>query len=192
MQHFDPHARSIPMGRVSVSRSTFDWSRAIRVGEALAVENTRSDVKLDATHVMWELLREAASVSARAYPAPPRSSYPAKSSMPDAPGEFSEWQRMAAYLRGEVQEASDFQPTPPRPSAEQVTRAEAVLDVWHRHALRRKGDAPRIKKAVYLKACGVKDARVRAVTGLTKQALHAAKVEAMRDMWSVVRPHTSC
>lgn len=170
----------------------FDWGRAIRHGETLAVENTRSDVKLDATHVMWELLREAARVSSLAYPAPPRAGYPVKSSMPDAPGEFTEWQRMAAYLRGEIDDAKDVQSRPARPSAEQITRAEAVLDIWHRHALRRKGDAPRIKKAVYLKACGVKDGNVRAVTGMTRQALQRAKVEAMRDMWVVVKNSTTC
>lgn len=157
----------------------------------MAVENTRADVKLDARHVMWELLCEAARVSKLAYRAPPHVGYPVKSSLPDAPPDFTMWQRIAAYLRGEIEEVDEGDVSPPRPSIDQVSRADAVLHLWHAYALKRKGDAPRIKKAVYLKACGVADRRVRAITGMTKQAIHAAKMEGMQDMWEALKPYTT-
>lgn len=164
-----------------------DWVRAIRHAEVVAVENIRSDVTPTPEHAMWELMREAARVSSIAYSAPPRTGYPAKSSLPDGPDEVSDWQRMAAYLRGELEEMPTDTSRPAQPSAEQITRAEAVLDVWHKHALARKGAKSRIKRAVYLKALGVPDRKVRAVTGMTRQAIHRAKDEAMRDMLEAVR-----
>ena len=179
------------MTEAVLTKAKFDWKRAIRAGEEMAVENARRDVKLGVEHVMWELLRDAAGVSQRAYSGPPRLGYPAKSAMPEGPAEITPWQMMAAYLRGEVEEMPAEDAAPPRPSMEQVSRAEAVLDVWHWHALKRKGEKSRIKRAVYLKACGVPDRKVRAVTGMTRQAIHAAKVEAMRDMWDAIRPHTA-
>jgi len=175
---------------IDMGIETFDWTRAIRAGEIMAVENARRDANLGVEHVMWELLREAADVSQRAYSGLPRLGYPEKSAMPDAPPEVTTWQMMAAYLRGEVEEMPTDTSTKPRPSMEQVSRSEAVLDVWHWHALKRKGQGSRIKHAVYLKACGVPDRKVRAVTGMTRQAIHAAKVEAMQDMWEFIRPHT--
>src|SRR5690554_1905181 len=110
-----------------MSISRFDWTRAVRAGEVLAVENARRGVAPDVTHVMWELLREAADVSQRAFPSLPRLGYPSKSSIPDGPEEATMWQRIAAYLRGEIEEMPSDETRPPRPSIEQVSRAEAVL-----------------------------------------------------------------
>ena len=155
----------------------------------MAAAQVRSDVEVRAEHVIWALLREAAQVSSQAYSGPPRTGYPAKSVMPDAPDSVSQWQMMMAYIQGQVEDAPAVRARPPLPSAEQVTRSELILSIWHHHALRKKGARHRMKKAVYLKACGVPDRKVRAVTGFTKQAIHAAKEEAMRDMWSVIRQY---
>lgn len=164
-----------------------DWVRAIKHAEIVAVENIRSDVQPKPEHAMWELMKEAVQVSSIAYSAPPRVGYPSKSSLPDTVDDVSDWQRMAAYLRGELSEMPTGHARPPQPSAEQITRAEAVLAIWHTHALSRKGAKSRIKKAVYMKASGVPDRKVRAVTGMTRQAIHSAKDEAMRDMLCAVR-----
>lgn len=160
----------------------YDWTRAIRDAEIAAVENARRGTIPKPEHVMWEMLREAARVSRIAYSAPPRTGYPVKSTMPDGPEEFSMWQRMSAYLRGEIGEVDVDCARPPQPSADQISRADAVLHLWHNHALIRKGARSRIKRAVYLKACDVPDRKVRAVTGLSREAIHRAKHEAMRDM----------
>jgi len=164
-----------------------NWAATIKAGVEMAAEQTRSDVDVREHHVMWALLRDAASVSGRAYPAPPRTGWPSKSAMPDAPDDVSQWQMMMAYIQGQVEDAPSVESKPPMPSAEQVTRSEIILHIWHHHALRDRGGRHRIKKAVYLKACGVSDRRVRAVTGFTRQAIHAAKDAAMQDMWDVIR-----
>lgn len=162
-------------------RGRVNWSRAITDGIELAQEMVRRDVEVTKEHVMFALLCEAARVSA-CYSAPPRTGFPGKSSMPDAPDEISYWAQIAAYLRGEVQEIVTDRPKF-TPSAEQHTRAEAILEIWHKHALARKGNRSRIKKAVWLKACGVASKKVVMKTGLSKQAIHRGQQEAMRDMY---------
>lgn len=164
-----------------------DWSRSLRWAEVAAVENARIGSAVGPVQVMWELLRDAARVSALAYPAERVRGYPSRSSLPEMPSDVTAWQMMAAYLRGEVEEMPVSECRPPMPSAEQISRADAVLDVWHRHALGRLGDAPRIKRAVYLRACGVPPRKIRSITGIERQALHRAKDEAMTDMWQAVR-----
>lgn len=164
-----------------------NWPATIKAGVEMAGEQVRSDVAVKETHVMWALLKEAAMVSSIAYRAPPRSGWPQKSTLPDAPDDVSQWQMMMAYIRGQVEDAPAVESRPPQPSLEQITRADIILHIWHNHALKRKGERSKIKRAVYLKACGVADRKVRAVTGMTKQAIHAAKEEAMADMWEVIR-----
>lgn len=164
-----------------------DWQRTIRAGAEMAAEMVRSDVRADERHVIWALLVEAAQVSRRAYTSPPRTRLPSKSALPEAAEDVTYWHRIMAYLRGEIEEMDAGTTRPPLPTAEQISRCEIILHIWHHYALVRKGDRSRIKRAVYLKACGVPDRKVRAVTGLTRQSLHSAKDEAMRDMWEVIR-----
>lgn len=164
-----------------------NWPATIRAGVEMAGEQVRSDVTVKETHVMWALLKEAAQVSSLAYRAPPRSGLPIKSTLPEAPDDVSQWQMMMAYIRGQVEDAPSVRARPPQPSIEQITRAEIILHIWHHFALKRKGERSKIKRAVYLKACNVPDRKVRAVTGMTRQAIHAAKEEAMLDMWAVIR-----
>lgn len=165
----------------------FDWQRALLRAVEPAAEDMRRGQEMTERDIWWHMLKDAAQVSRIAYSGPPRSGYPVKSAMPDAPKEFTEWQRMAAYLRGELDEMPVTESRPPQPSAAQITQAEMVLRVWHIAALRDKGDWSRIKRAVYLKACGVPDRKIRAVTGLTKQRIHHAKCAAMEDMQIFVR-----
>lgn len=166
---------------------THNWATTIKAGSEMAAEQVRSDVEVTEAHVIWALLSEAAKTSARAYSGPPRTGYPNKSVMPDAPDDVSYWHMMMAYIQGQLENEPVDQARPPIPSAEQIGRAEIILHIWHHHALKNKGAKHRMKKAVYLKACGVPDRKVRAVTGFTRQAIHAAKAEAMRDMWDMIR-----
>ncbi len=166
-----------------------DWRRTIAEGVELAKDQIRSDVTMDETHVMWALLKEAAQVSSIAYSAPPRTGLPIKSTLPEAADDVTQWQRISAYLRGEVEELPEIETRPPRPSAEQVTRSEIILEVWHRYCLSRFGERSKMKKAVYLKACEVPDRKVRAITGMTKQRIHSAKKEAMENMWEIIRKY---
>ncbi|WP_171232181.1 hypothetical protein [Ruegeria sp. HKCCA4812] len=166
-----------------------DWRRTIAEGVELAKGQIRSDVTMDETHVMWALLCEAAEVSKIAYSGPPRTGMPSKSALPEAPDDVTQWQRISAYLRGEVEELPEIEARAPRPSAEQVTRSEIILEVWHRFCINRFGERSKMKKAVYLKACGMPDRKVRTVTGMTKQRIHSAKKEAMQDMWEIIRKY---
>jgi hypothetical protein len=138
-----------------------NWASTIRAGADLAAQQVRSDVDVKETHVIWALLCEAAQTSSRAYSGPPRTGFPRKSIMPDAPDDVSHWHMMMAYIKGQVENAPEDRPTPPTPSAEQISRAEVILHIWHHYALRKKGARHRMKKAVYLKACGVADRKVR-------------------------------
>jgi hypothetical protein len=166
-----------------------NWASTIRAGADLAAQQVRSYVDVKETHVIWALLCEAAQTSSRAYSGPPRTGFPRKDIMPDAPDDVSHWHMMMAYIKGQVENAPEDRPTPPTPSAEQISRAEVILHIWHHYALRKKGARHRMKKAVYLKACGVADRKVRSITGFTRQAIHSAKDEAMRDMWEVIRKY---
>lgn len=163
-----------------------DWRRTLNEGMEMAVENARKGSDLGAAHVMWELLCEAAKTSQIAYSAPPRTGYPTKSIMPDATDDVTQWQLMSAYIKGELDETPQTESKPPMPSAEQVSRSEVILHLWHNHALTRLGEKSRMKKAIYLKACGVADRKIRAATGMHRQAIHTAKKEAMQDMWDVI------
>ena len=133
---------------------TFDWRRTLLHGVTLAAEDRDfADEDPASWQAVWCLLKEAAQVS-RSFDGPPRSDYPEKAIWPDAPDEVTHYQRMAAYLRGEVDEAPSDEPLPPIPSAAEVTRADMVLDAWHRWALRRGGHPHPHKRHIYRLASG--------------------------------------
>lgn len=170
-----------------MNKHVVDWSRVLAHGANIAVEQARTGSTFKATDAMWALLREAAQVSGIVHSNPPRTGYPVKSAMPDAAADVSTWHLMMSYINGTLEEKPEIKARPPQPSPAEITRAEAVLDLWHHAALRDMGDWKRMKKAVYLKACGVPDRKVRAVTGYTRQRLHSAKVRAMQDMLDALR-----
>ena len=60
-----------------------DWRTTMRDGTQLAEQNVKQGVVVDGSHIVWEMLREAATVSRIAYSAPPRLGFPAKSALPD-------------------------------------------------------------------------------------------------------------
>lgn len=160
----------------------YDWRRAMYAGLDMAMEQVRAGQEVGDREIMWALLCEAADVSQRTYSGPPRLGLPRKSAMPDAPDEISQWQLVSAYLRGDLEEMPVEDSQPPQPDAAQITRAEMVLEVWHRAALTGYGDWRRMRKAIYMKACGMPDRKVRALTGFSRQRRHKAKQRAMDDM----------
>ena len=135
---------------------------------------------------MWELLKEAATVSRIAYSSPPRLGLPAKSALPDGVDEVTVWQMIRAYLRGEVENIPPSDTKAPRPTAKQITRAEVMLELWHKVALNDKGDRKRLKRAVYLKASGMRPRVVRTKTGLNYQQLWKAQKDACSDLREVI------
>ena len=167
-----------------------DWTRTIRDAEDTAKDNKKSDAVLKDHHIGWELIREAAHVSRIAYPAPPRSGWPTTSSLPDAPDDVTQWQLMAAYLKGDLESLPSSETKPSRPSAEQIDRAEVILHLWHHYALARKGDRSRIKRAVYLKALGLNTLKIAGITGLTVRQIRSAQVEAAQDIVSQIDKYT--
>ena len=159
----------------------FDWRKALFHGVTLAGENHREYDTGEAWTAMWELLCEAARVS-RAFDAPPHTGYPAKSSLPDAPEEMTPWQRQMAYLRGELDEVPVDEPQPPAPTASEVTRAEAVLELWHAHALWRGAHPHPAKRHIYRLAEGASIGSVMRRTGLARHQVLAMKRRAAEQM----------
>lgn len=159
----------------------FDWRRALLHGVTLAAENHRDHDTPEAWTAMWELLREAAAVS-RSWDAPPRSGFPDRGSWPETPDEITTWQRQMAYLQGTLDEAPQEEPEPPVPSAAEVTRAEAVLNLWHDSALIVGGQPHRHKRAVWRLAEGAFLGSVTRMTGLHRSEVLALRKRAATDM----------
>ena len=168
--------------QITLKIKNHNWNKTLRDGETLALDNKKADAVLKDHHIAWELLKEAAKVSRLTYSAPPRTGFPSTSSLPDAPDDVTQWQLMSAYLRGDIESLPSSQTKDSRPSSEQIDRSELILYFWHHHALIRKGDRSRIKRAVYLKANGVKTQRIGAVTGLTTKQILSAQTEAAEDI----------
>lgn len=165
----------------------YDWRRAQIKGLDMAMERVRAGQTVGDREIWWALLCDAIKASAIAHKAPPWLGMPSKSSMPDAPDEVTQWQMMMAYVRGQIEEMPVEVSRPPQPSAEEITRAEMVLQVWHIAALRNLGDWKRMRKALYLSAAGCPHRKIRAVTGLDRRRIHDAKDRAMKDMLDFVK-----
>lgn len=166
-----------------------DWDRALRHGAELAVDAARAGTEVGPEDVMWSLFQEAVQTS-RSFSAPPRLTYPSKSSLPDTPPEISAFSRIAAYLRGEVEEMPETETSRPRPTADQIQRAEAILHLWHHHAIIKRGNRKRMRKAIYAKANGIAYRRIKAETGLSRTAIYNAQRDAMADMWEAMKALT--
>lgn len=162
------------------------WHSTICDGTRTAEQNAKQGVTVDHTHIVWELLREAAFVSRAAYAVPPRSGFPAKSALPDGVDEGTVWQMVSAFLKGEIENLPSDETKAPRPSAKQITRAEVMLELWHHVALIEKGDRKRLKRAVYLEACGMRPRAVQELTGLNYQQLWRAKKDVCLDVWEKI------
>lgn len=159
-----------------------NWDRTLRSGYDMAVESLRLDAQLMDHHIGFALLRQAAFVSRVAYPSPPRSAWPTSSSMPDAPDDVTQWQLISAYLQGSLTSLPHIENRPPRPTAAQVDRCDVILYLWHTFALRRKGDRSRIKRAVYMKANGVRPQVIQRISNITPLQLRRAQAEAGEDI----------
>lgn len=165
-----------------------DVDDIFRHGKTIAPEHHRSGQKIGDREIMWALTCEAFYV-ARFYSSPPKTGYPSKSAMPDAPEEVTYWQKVMAALRGEgdMPDAADgFRP--PIPAAADFTRADIVLRWFHEYALSEAGRRKTLRKAVAAKAIGVRDCVVRVNTGLNKHQIIRAKQRAMDDMLRGIAP----
>lgn len=159
----------------------FDWRAAILHGCQMAGENWREYDGPEPWTAGWELLVEAARIS-RSFEAPPRSGYPERGSWPETPDEVTPWQRQMAYLRGEVDEVEQDDPPPPAPTAAEVTRAEAVLDLFHRHALMR-GQYPHpCKRHIYRLANGAPLGVVMRLSGMKRHEVLAMRRRAAEEI----------
>lgn len=163
-----------------------DWRATIKAGTDAAHDKMRKGTRIDGTHIAWELLRDAVSVSRIAYTAPPRSGYPQKSALSDGVDEVTAWQLVSAYLKGEIENLPSAETKAPRPTAQQITRAEVMLELWHHVALMEKGDRERLKRAIYLKASGMRPRAVKDRTGLNYQQLWNAQKQACADIWEKI------
>ena len=158
----------------------FDWRPALLLGVEMAAENNRLYHEPEAWQAMWELLCDAARVS-KASEGPPRSDYP-ETTWPDAPDEITPWQRQMAYLRGDLDEVPEDEPLPPTPTAAEVTRADAVLDLWHRYALWRGSYPHPCKRYIYRMAEGAPLGEVSRISGLPRHEVIAMRRRAAMEM----------
>ena len=163
-----------------------NWRKTMLVAHDQAIEDLRLNATLEDYHLAWALLKEAAKVSRVAYSAPPASGYPTSSSMPDSVDDVTQWQMISAYLQGQLSSLPEIKSRPPKPSAEEVDRAALILHLWHHYALARKGDKSRMKKAVYMKASGIRPKRISAITGMTVPQLARARIEASEDIYDQI------
>jgi len=156
----------------------FDWTRALKAGEELAREDRR--IGNTPEGAMWALLRDAFRVS-RFYSGPPRSYYPQKSSMPDAPDEVTHFQKVAAWLRGELEDEPEWEPSPVWPSAEECTRAQHVLDLFHAVTSAWGTNSTR-RRSVAALAMGLRRDAVMHRYGLTRREIELARTRATSEM----------
>jgi len=164
-----------------------NWRKTMLVAHDQAIEDLRLNATLEDHHLAWALLKEAAKVSRVAYRGPPPSGFPTSSSMPDSVDDVTQWQIISAYLQGQLTSLPEIQSRPPKPSGEEVDRAALILHLWHHHALKRKGDKSRMKKAVYMKASGIRPRRIAAVTGMSVAQIQKAKIEASEDIYDQIK-----
>jgi len=171
---------------MTIRLKNHNWAITLRDGYDRAIDDLKADSEIKDHHVIFALLKEAARVSRIAYPAPPRLGLPTSSSMPDAPDDVTQWQLISAYLAGTLTSIPSIENRPPRPTAREVDRCDLMLYLWHTYALARKGDRSRLKRAVYMKANGVKPAKIKAVSGLSPQQVLRAQVDACEDIQSAI------
>ena len=162
--------------------SSFDWARAWRHGEEIAPEYHRAGTSIGDEEIMWALFCEAIETAHLAYSPPPRTGLPRKSSLPDGVDEISPWARHMAYLRGELDEMPVDKGQAPRPSAAAISRAESVLDIWHKKALNGVRKWKTKRDAVYMLARRLSVRIIKQETGLSKQGIYNAKADALADM----------
>lgn len=142
--------------------------------------------RVDDLDRMWALLRDAAKTSQR-FTGPPRTRYPSKSAWPDAPDEATWREIMAAYLQGGViDKMPETENTPAQQSAHDISRADAVLDLFHQYALTGRGYTQRKRRqmlsAIHDAAKGHRVSRVRREYGLSLWAWNENKRKALEDM----------
>jgi hypothetical protein len=87
-----------------------------------------------------------------------------------------------AYIQGTLDELPEEEHTPVMPSAAEVSRADAVLDLWHRHALWRGAHPHPAKKAIYKLAEGMPLGAVMRATGMKRHEVLAMRAQAATQM----------
>ena len=164
-----------------------DWDRTLRFAHDRAIDDLRMNARLKDYHIGFALLKHAAFVSRIAYPAPPRADMPGSSALPEATDDVTQWQLISAYLAGNLTSLPNMPNRPPRPTARDVDIADLVLHIWHHHALMRKGDRSRLKRAVYMKANGVRPEIIKRVSGLDQRQIRQAQHESGEDIVIAIR-----
>jgi len=101
--------------------------------------------------------------------------------MPEAPDEITVWQKINAYIKGEVQELPEYEPSPIRPSAEECTRADHVLRLFHAVTSEWGTNSAR-RRSVAALAMGLRRDAVIRRYGLTRRQIDVARERALREM----------
>lgn len=141
----------------------------------------------DPAECAWALLCDAAETF-EAMPIEGPRGYPGKSAMPEQLR--SRWEIFAVErerITDKVDVATSVRRTP---SARQISRAEAVRDLWHPQAFRGLVRAPeRSVRGLWLYAGGVPPRRVAKVVGIPTPTLYRQRKTMCRTIGRVILPH---
>ena len=155
--------------------------RMMRHAEKIAEPRDRSSKVPDAIDLMWALTCEAAKTG-RQQPAPPRTGYPGKSAGFQPGDDISYWQKMLAYLAGEVEKAPETETRPARATPEQVTRCEVIEELFRNYTFTGIRQKVMKRKMTWMYAMGTSSRKIQKISGLSKFQVAAMKKDAMNDM----------
>lgn len=167
--------------------TSFDVTRYMHRAAELAADTLHGRERLTPENAMWAMLREAADVS-RSWSAPPRTAFPGRSAMPEAPDTVTEWQR-AVFAFEEGLTVTQMYGIRPRAqwTAEQHTHAEVTLRLFHDRAFRLSGDRRRLMRATWDYAAGTPPREMRARYGMSRWQVQRARERVSAEMLGGLR-----
>lgn len=141
----------------------------------------------DPAECAWALLCDAAATFEAMPETGPRA-YPRRSPLPDPVR--TRWELFGVERERITDRVQIDTPCRRTPSARQISRAEAVRELWHPQAFRGLVKAPeRSVKALWLYAGGVPPRRVAKAVGIAKPTLHAHRRRMCLTIGRVILPH---
>ena len=171
-----------PEWRPAPATLATDWQRVTAEARETALAEWRRREPLPEWAGWWQALREGISALERSQAGPPRTNYPSRSSIPEAPPDVTWWQLQAGYIRGDLEELPETESRPPLPSAREISTAEAVLDLFHGAALVGLRNRRLNVTALHMWAAGVPPRVILSRTGVRRRSLDHYRALAMGDM----------
>lgn len=175
--------------RTVVVSTKIDPARLVQRAEELAEQYKWGNGPITDKDRMWGLFCHSVRV-AQLWPSPPRSGYPARSTMPDAPDDVTYFQKVRLALeQGESLSEIGDKPTF-TPDAFDQSLAEFIIEGSHSDCLK-VADGKRLRAALTSLAAGVKPQKVMRYTGLNQPKIKRAKDQLCGDLEKLVTSLTN-